>query len=36
MPRDFEDHCWKDVVSPEELEIYKPYKRDLYVGARPA
>lgn len=36
MTRDFEDHCWKDVVSPEELEIYKHYQRDVYVGARPA
>jgi maleamate amidohydrolase len=36
MARDFEDHCWKDVVSPEELETYKPYRRDLYVGERPA
>ena len=36
MARDFEDHCWKDVVSPEELETYKPYRRDIYVGERPA
>ncbi|MDE0794821.1 MAG: isochorismatase family protein [Alphaproteobacteria bacterium] len=36
MARDFEDHCWKDVVSPEELEIYKHYERDVYVGERPA
>ena len=36
MARDFEDHCWQDVVSPEELEIYKHYERDVYVGERPA
>lgn len=36
MARDFEDHCWKDVVSPEELKIYKHYERDVYVGERPA
>ena len=36
MARDFEDHCWKDVVSPEELEIYKHYERGVYVGERPA
>ncbi|MFT5488669.1 MAG: maleamate amidohydrolase, partial [Alphaproteobacteria bacterium] len=36
MARDFEDHCWKDVVSSEELEIYKHYERDVYVGERPA
>ncbi len=32
----FEDHCWKDVVSEEVLEIYKPYQRETYVGERPA
>jgi maleamate amidohydrolase len=32
----FEDHCWKDVVSDELLEIYRHYRRDVYVGKRPA
>jgi nicotinamidase-related amidase len=32
----FEDHCWKDVVSEETLEVYKHYHRETYVGARPA
>jgi maleamate amidohydrolase len=32
----FEDHCWKDVVSEEIVEIYRHYKRDTYVGRRPA
>ncbi len=36
MPRDFEDHCWKDVVSAEALTIYQAYERDIYVGERPA
>ncbi len=36
MMDDFEDHCWKDVVSPEVLEIYKAYRRETYVGQRPA
>jgi nicotinamidase-related amidase len=36
MARDFEDHCWKDIVSPEVLKIYEHYRRDVYVGARPA
>ena len=36
MARDFEDHCWKDVVSPEILEVYKHYRREVYVGERPA
>lgn len=32
----FEDHCWKDLVSEEILEVYKPYRRKTYVGERPA
>lgn len=32
----FEDHCWKDVVSQEVLEIYQPYRRDMYIGQQPA
>ncbi len=36
MTRDFEDHCWRDVVSPEILKIYSAYERELYVGAKPA
>jgi len=31
----FEDHCWKDIVDPEILEIYTPYKRKTYIGAKP-
>jgi nicotinamidase-related amidase len=36
MPRDFEDHAWKDLVSPEDLELYAPYRRNTYIGQRPA
>src|SRR5499427_9725120 len=36
MPRDFEDHCWKDIVDEEILEIYEPYRRDVKVGRSPA
>lgn len=36
MKRAFEDHCWKDIVTPDLLEIYKSYERDLYVGDNPA
>jgi nicotinamidase-related amidase len=36
MKRDFEDHCWKDVVDEETLEIYEAYRRDVYVGRNPA
>src|SRR5438874_11993929 len=32
----FEDHCWKDIVTPEILETYKPYHRKTYIGQRPA
>jgi maleamate amidohydrolase len=32
----FEDHCWKDVVTPEILETYTPYHRQTYIGQRPA
>ena len=32
----FEDHCWKDIVTPEILETYAPYRRDTYIGQRPA
>jgi maleamate amidohydrolase len=36
MADDFEDHCWKDVVSPEVLDIYASYRRKTYVGPDPA
>src|SRR5258705_1670332 len=36
MARDFEDHCWKDVIDPETLEIYQAYRRKVYVGDNPA
>jgi maleamate amidohydrolase len=36
MARDFEDHCWKDIVDDEILEIYEPYRREIHVGRNPA
>jgi nicotinamidase-related amidase len=36
MTREFEDHCWNDVYSPEDLELYKHYRRETYIGQRPA
>lgn len=36
MARDFEDHCWKDVMPKAMLDLYQHYKRDIYVGERPA
>ncbi len=32
----FEDHCWKDIVGEEVVEIYRHYRRETYIGARPA
>jgi maleamate amidohydrolase len=36
MARDFEDHCWRDIVSPEIMEVYRDYRREVCVGACPA
>ena len=36
MTDSFEDHDWADVIDAETLGIYSAYKRDLYVGERPA
>jgi maleamate amidohydrolase len=36
MERDFEDHCWKDVVDADTLQIYRAYHRRTYVGDNPA
>jgi maleamate amidohydrolase len=32
----FEDHCWKDVVPADILELYSHYRRDVFVGPNPA
>lgn len=36
MSSDFEDHCWKDVVPPDVLDIYTHYARNTFVGPAPA
>ena len=36
MTDDFEDHCWKDVISPEVLDVYACYKRKTFVGPNAA
>jgi maleamate amidohydrolase len=36
MTRNFEDHCWKDIIDEEIIEIYQPYRREVYVGRNPA
>jgi maleamate amidohydrolase len=36
MSDDFENHCWKDVVGPDVLEIYGCYRRKTFIGPAPA
>jgi maleamate amidohydrolase len=36
MIDEFEDHCWKDIVTADLLELYSPYRRKTFVGPRPA
>ena len=36
MARDFEDHCWKDVIDADTIQIYQAYRRKVYVGDNPA
>ena len=36
MTRDFEDHCWRDVIDADTIEIYQAYRRQTYVGDNPA
>jgi maleamate amidohydrolase len=32
----FEDHCWKDVISAEDVKLYSTYARNTFVGPSPA
>jgi nicotinamidase-related amidase len=32
----FEDHCWKDVIPDDILKLYSHYRRDLFIGPKPA
>ncbi len=36
MSEDFEDHCWRDVITPEVLEVYAGYRRKIFMGPAPA
>src|SRR5215472_8296433 len=36
MASDFEDHCWKDIVPSDVLDIYTHYERKTFVGPAPA
>lgn len=31
----FEDHCWRDVVPQETLDVYRVYRRETHLGAGP-
>ncbi|MGH6673251.1 MAG: isochorismatase family protein [Xanthobacteraceae bacterium] len=32
----FNDHCWKDVVPEADLKLYAGWRRETFVGPRPA
>jgi nicotinamidase-related amidase len=36
MSSDFEDHCWKDLVPADVLDVYSHYRRKVFVGPAPA
>jgi maleamate amidohydrolase len=36
MAGDFEDHCWRDIVAPDILDLYSHYERQTFVGPQPA
>src|ERR1043165_3788585 len=36
MADEFENHCWKDVVTPDVLGIYSHYNRKIFARPSPA
>jgi maleamate amidohydrolase len=32
----FEDHCWRDTVPADVLELYQYYAREIFIGPKPA
>jgi maleamate amidohydrolase len=32
----FNDHCWKDVIPQADLDLYSGWRRETFVGERPA
>ena len=36
MTDSFEDHCWKDLIPDDILKLYSHYRRDLFIGPKPA
>ena len=35
-PGKFEDHCWADVIPPEDIATYSSYVRETFIGDTPA
>lgn len=35
MDERFEDHCWRDIVPRDVLDLYAHYAREVFVGPRP-
>jgi nicotinamidase-related amidase len=36
MADDFENHCWKDIVPADVLDLYRHYVRNTFIGPAPA
>lgn len=36
LEKSFEDHCWRDVISEETLEVYRPYVREVGIRGKAA
>jgi len=36
MADDFENHCWKDIVTADILEVYAYYERKISIGSNAA
>jgi len=36
MAGDFEDHCWRDIMPANILDLYSHYERQTFVGPAPA
>src|SRR5258708_26374864 len=32
----FEDHCWKEIIPADVIELYSSYRREVGVGPSPA
>lgn len=36
LDEDFENHCWRDIISSETLEVYRPYVREVGIKGKAA